>query len=94
MTPALARAHGIAAIYQQPALFPHLTVAENIALALETRRRVAAGGLAGADPAPRRRCSSAIGASIAPDRLVETLSMPEQQMVEIAKAFGAARATS
>ena len=35
MTPAISRALGIAAIYQQPSLFPHLTVAENIALALE-----------------------------------------------------------
>ena len=35
MDPAIAHALGIAAIYQQPALFPHLTVAENIALALE-----------------------------------------------------------
>src|SRR5688572_4554785 len=35
MNPATSRALGIAAIYQQPALFPHLTVAENIALALE-----------------------------------------------------------
>src|SRR5688572_25531652 len=34
MTPSLSRALGIAAIYQQPALFPHLTIAENIALAL------------------------------------------------------------
>src|SRR5262245_39913786 len=34
--PAIARSLGIAAIYQQPSLFPHLTVAENIALALET----------------------------------------------------------
>ena len=33
--PGTARSLGIAAIYQQPALFPHLTVAENIALALE-----------------------------------------------------------
>src|SRR4029453_368736 len=36
MTPAVSRSLGIAAIYQQPALFPDLTVAENIALALET----------------------------------------------------------
>ena len=34
--PASARAMGIAAIYQQPTLFPDLSVAENIALALET----------------------------------------------------------
>src|SRR5439155_15025769 len=32
LTPALAGALGIATIYQQPALFPHLSVAENIAL--------------------------------------------------------------
>ena len=38
-SPAIARSLGIAAIYQQPSLFPDLTVAENIALALE------AGGL-------------------------------------------------
>src|SRR5262249_19031131 len=35
LTPASARRLGIAAIYQQPALFPDLSVAENIALALE-----------------------------------------------------------
>ena len=35
LTPASAHALGIAAIYQQPALFPDLSVTENIALALE-----------------------------------------------------------
>ena len=35
LSPASARALGIAAIYQQPALFPDLSVAENIALGLE-----------------------------------------------------------
>src|ERR1700720_2940104 len=34
--PGIARSLGIAAIYQQPSLFPHLCVAENIALALES----------------------------------------------------------
>src|SRR6188474_2910340 len=35
LTPAAAHRLGIACIYQQPALFPDLTVAENIALRLE-----------------------------------------------------------
>jgi rhamnose transport system ATP-binding protein len=88
MDPPMARALGIAAIYQQPALFPDLTVVENIALPLERShgwraidwngRRSLAGDLL-------RR----VGASIDPDRLVESLSMPEQQLVEIAKAVGA-----
>ena len=49
-SPAAARALGIAAVYQQPALFPDLTVAENIALALESRRPVAANRLARTPP--------------------------------------------
>src|SRR5437660_7403910 len=38
LKPAAARALGIAAIYQQPALFPDLSVAENIALGFEGPR--------------------------------------------------------
>jgi rhamnose transport system ATP-binding protein len=87
-SPAVAHSLGIAAVYQQPALFPDLTVAENIGLALEgasvwrkvnwqARRKLASELLEGA------------GAEISPDRVVRTLSMPEQQMVEIAKAIGA-----
>jgi len=88
MTPATSRSLGIAAIYQQPALFPDLTVAENIALALET-----SGPWARVNWPGRRRHAAEllhrVGASIDPDRLVDTLSMPEQQIVEIAKAIGA-----
>jgi rhamnose transport system ATP-binding protein len=88
MDPATSRALGIAVIYQQPSLFGHLTVAENIALALEPVR-------------PWRRVDwkrrytrasellARIGSTLDPARLVETLSMPEQQIVEIAKAIGA-----
>jgi rhamnose transport system ATP-binding protein len=86
--PARARALGIAVIYQQPALFPHLTVAENIALALETGshwRRVDWRGRA----ARAKELIARAGSGIAPDRLVSTLSMPEQQIVEIARAIGA-----
>ena len=88
LTPAAAHQLGIACIYQQPALFPDLTVAENIALRLEpgaSLRRI--------DWAGRRdRAKSLlqrIGAAIAPDNEVRSLSMPEQQLVEIACALGA-----
>jgi ABC-type sugar transport system ATPase subunit len=86
--PAHARALGVAAVYQQPALFPHLTVAENIALSLESgglwrrvdwKQRIARA----------RTLLERGGAAIEPERLVASLSMPEQQMVEIAKAIGA-----
>jgi rhamnose transport system ATP-binding protein len=87
-TPALAKSLGIAAVYQQPALFPDLTVAENIALGLESVgvwRRV--------DWDARNRLARELleraGADIDPARTVSTLSMPEQQIVEIAKAIGA-----
>ena len=87
-SPAAARALGIAAVYQQPALFPELTVEENIALALESAslwRRI--------DWRARRRQARELleraGADIEPQRTVGTLSMPEQQLVEIAKAIGA-----
>jgi rhamnose transport system ATP-binding protein len=88
MSPAVSRSLGIVPIYQQPPLFPHLSVAENIALALEggsglrrirwgERRRHAAGLIA------------RVGGAINPERAASTLSMPEQQLVEIAKAIGA-----
>ena len=89
MSPATARALGVAAIYQQPSLFPRLTVAENIAFALESGRawRVI-------NWSRRRREArdllDRVGSDIHPDRLVESLSMPEQQIVEIAKAIGSA----
>src|SRR5438094_8089547 len=79
LTPSLARALGVATIYQQPALFPHLSVAENIAL---TREREAAWRRV--DWAARRRTAreilERIGATIDPDRPVGTLTLPEQQI--------------
>ena len=88
MDPRVSKALGIAAIYQQPSLFPHLTVAENIALALE-----GGGAWRVLDWKGRRRRAAELleraGASLDPERLVATLSMPEQQLVEIAKAIGA-----
>lgn len=87
-SPAVARRLGIAAVYQQPALFPDLTVAENLALSLENgsiwrrihwRKRDALA----------RELLERAGAQIQPNREVRSLSMSEQQIVEIAKAIGA-----
>jgi rhamnose transport system ATP-binding protein len=86
--PSLAQALGIAAIYQQPSLFPQLSVAENIAIALE-----AGNAFRTVNWKDRNRRAleliEQVGGRIKPQRLVSTLSMPEQQLVEIAKAIGA-----
>ncbi len=88
LTPALAQQLGIACIYQQPALFPDLTVEENIGLRLESsspwQRIDWRARRARATELLRR-----VGAAIAPDTEVRTLSMPEQQLVEITCAVGA-----
>lgn len=87
-SPQLAKSLGIAAIYQQPALFPELTVAENIALGVEQTsgwrpinwkaRHARAAELLGQ-----------VGAKISTDALASELAMPQQQLVEIARALGA-----
>ncbi len=87
LDPGMARRLGIAAIYQQPALFADLSVSENIALALEAPapfRRIRWGGRRAAAARLLRR----VGARIDPDAFVCELSMPEQQLVEIARVLG------
>ncbi|MEW6127549.1 MAG: sugar ABC transporter ATP-binding protein [Acidobacteriota bacterium] len=87
-SPGHAKTIGIAAIYQQPALFPELTVTENIALGLEAtklwqpvnwseRQRLAENLLA------------EVGAKFDTQMTAGELSMPQQQLVEIARAIGA-----
>jgi len=99
LTPTKAQALGIACIYQQPALFADLTVAENIGLRLEpasaepTAGRHAVGGAWrrinwAARRARARELLARVGAAISPEAEVRTLSMPEQQLVEIACAIG------
>ena len=87
-SPRLAKSLGIAAIYQQPALFPELSVAENIALGLEKTGRWGRVDW----PARRRRAAellARVGAKIDPGADAGGLSMPQQQLVEIARALGA-----
>ncbi len=86
--PLLARELGIAPIYQQPALFPDLTVAENLAFGQEP-----GGSWRRIDWRARRRRAAEmlerVGARIDPDALAGSLRMAEQQLVEIARALGA-----
>jgi rhamnose transport system ATP-binding protein len=88
MTPALSRSLGIAVIYQQPALFPDLTVAENLAFARDAGRL---NHLADWRTWNRRaaRVLEEVGAKIRPHDPAGSLTMPEQQLVEIAKALDA-----
>ena len=88
LDPSTARALGISAIYQHPVLFSGLTVAENIASPVDRGhafRRI--------DWKSRRRMAedllNRLGAPIDPQRDVESLTMPERQLVEIARAIGA-----
>ena len=86
--PLLARRLGVAPIYQQPTLFPELSVAENLAFGLETGsawRRI--------DWRARRARAKSllerVGAQVDPDADAGSLRMAEQQLVEIARALGA-----
>jgi rhamnose transport system ATP-binding protein len=87
-SPRVAKALGIAAIYQQPALFPELSVAENIAIGLEH-----AGWAAPVDWNARRRRAAEllarVGAKIDTETAAGDLTMPQQQLVEIARSLGA-----
>ena len=70
LTPAATHKLGIACIYQQPALFPDLTVAENIGLRLEPARPTRRVDW----PARHRRAAQLlqrIGAEISPEAEVQ-----------------------
>src|SRR4051794_13031984 len=84
LTPALAQELGIAIVHQHPALFPDLTVAENLRVALapeHLRRR---------DPDLRRAMRSLLDgvhfAGHLEDR-VSSLSVAQRHLLELAKAF-------
>jgi rhamnose transport system ATP-binding protein len=86
-SPRAAKQLAIAAIYQQPALFPELSVAENIALGMEE-----GSFWSRVDWRHRRQRAvellARIGAKIKPETDAGDLSMPQQQLVEIARALG------
>jgi rhamnose transport system ATP-binding protein len=84
--PAAARQAGIAVIYQEPMLFPDLTVAENIYVGrqpVRAGRRVDRGAMSREATA----IFSRLGVLLDPGRLARGLSVADQQLVEIAKAL-------
>ena len=85
-TVADSKAAGISVIYQEPTLFPDLTVAENIFLG-----RQPTGRLGLIDRGAMRRSAAelftTLGVPVDPDRVAEGLSIADQQIIEIAKAI-------
>jgi rhamnose transport system ATP-binding protein len=87
-TPIEARRAGVAAVYQDPKLFPHLDVAENISMGATPV--TAFGTVDRRAAAARARASLArLGVEIDPNALIAELSMAELQFVEIARALTA-----
>lgn len=85
-TTAEAKAAGIAVIYQEPTLFPDLSVTENLFMGrqpMRSMRRIDR-------PTMRRQAIdlfARLGVSIDPDREARGLSIADQQIIEIAKAI-------
>jgi rhamnose transport system ATP-binding protein len=81
-----ARDAGIAVIYQEPTLFPDLSVAENVFIGrqpLRRGRRIDTRAMHAEVTAIFER----LGVRMDPDRVARGLSIAEQQLVEIAKAL-------
>src|SRR5919206_332447 len=80
------QAAGIAIIFQEPTLFPDLSVAENIFVGVQPLKRFRR-----IDHRRMRRDAAAVfeqlGVRLDPDRLARGLSIADQQLVEIAKAL-------
>lgn len=83
---AQSKAAGIAVIYQEPTLFPDLSVTENIFMG-----RQPTGALGRIDRkamrTEAREIFQRLGVRIDPDRLTQGLSIADQQIIEIAKAI-------
>ncbi len=86
--PADARDAGIAVIYQEPTLFPDLSVAENVMMGrhpLGSLRRIDRRAL----HRTVQELMDRLGVKLDPEQPVRGLSIADQQIVEIAKALSA-----
>ena len=86
-TPRDAEQRGIAFIHQELSLFPNLTVAENLFLTRFPRATGTPFIRRGQLHRRARQLLGEVGLELAPERLVESLSPGERQLVEIAKAL-------
>jgi rhamnose transport system ATP-binding protein len=81
-----ARDAGIAVIYQEPTLFPDLSIAENVVMGyhpLKALRRIDRRAV----HREVEELLGRLGVRLDPDRVVRGLSIADQQIVEIAKAL-------
>ncbi len=85
INPQHAQSLGIAMVYQEFALAPHLTVAQNISLGRELGHFGFINTASEIEQA--QRLLQRVGLHIDARKLVSTLSIAEQQLVEIAKAL-------
>jgi ribose transport system ATP-binding protein len=85
-TPHVMIDRGIAVIYQEPSLAPHLTVAENVFMGRLPRGRLGTVQWAELD-ADLRRVADELGLDLRPRERVGRLSVARRQMVEIARAL-------
>ncbi|WP_353808896.1 sugar ABC transporter ATP-binding protein [Agromyces sp. SYSU T00194] len=83
---AQSKAAGIAVIYQEPTLFPDLSVTENIFMGRQPTNRVGRIDRR-AMRAEAVEIFERLGVRLDPDRLTEGLSIADQQIIEIAKAI-------
>jgi rhamnose transport system ATP-binding protein len=84
--PADAKAAGIAVIYQEPTLFPDLSVAENIAMGNQPLTRLGQIDRRAMN-ATAVKLFTRLGVQLDPTRPARGLSIADQQIVEIAKAL-------
>jgi rhamnose transport system ATP-binding protein len=83
---AQSKAAGIAVIYQEPTLFPDLSVTENIFMGRQPTNRFGRIDRK-AMRVEAQEIFARLGVTIDPDRITEGLSIADQQIIEIAKAI-------
>jgi rhamnose transport system ATP-binding protein len=84
-SPRMAMLQGVTVIYQEPSLFPDLTLTENVYIGRQLRSKT---GINWAEmKSQTKSLFEELGVNLEPSRLARGLSIADQQVVEIAKAL-------